>query len=285
MSLDQIALSGLRVFGHHGVLPAERVDGQEFIIDAALAVDTGAAAATDDLARTVDYSELAGQLARIVSGEPVALIETLASRLAVACLVPPAVMAAEVTVHKPHAPVAQLVRDITVRVSRSRVVLALGSNLGDRLANLQAGLDVLAAGPGLDQLVISPVYQTAPVGGPPQEDYFNAVLLAQTALPAQVVLDRARAAEAALARTRTQRWGPRTLDVDVIVSGARISADPELTLPHPRAHERAFVLAPWLDVQPGAQLPGRGPVADLLAAAGRDGVHRLPGTALRLAGQ
>jgi dihydroneopterin aldolase/2-amino-4-hydroxy-6-hydroxymethyldihydropteridine diphosphokinase len=283
MSLDQIALSGLKVFGHHGVLPAERRDGQEFIIDAALAVDTSAAAATDDLSRTVDYSGLADQLARIVSGEPVALIETLAGRLAVACLAQPAVLAAHITVHKPHAPVAQQVQDVTVRISRSRVVLALGSNLGDRLANLQAGLDELAAGPGLDQLAISPVYQTAPVGGPAQDDYLNAVLVAQTALPARVVLDRARAAEAALGRTRTQRWGPRTLDVDVIVSGAQISGDPELTLPHPRAHERAFVLAPWLDVQPGAQLPGRGLVADLLAGTGREGVRRLPGVTLRLA--
>jgi dihydroneopterin aldolase / 2-amino-4-hydroxy-6-hydroxymethyldihydropteridine diphosphokinase len=285
MSLDQIALSGLKVFGHHGVLAAERLDGQEFIVDAALAVDTTAAGATDDLSRTVDYSLLADRLAGIVAGEPVALIEALAGRLAAACLAEPAVMAAQVTVHKPDAPVAQHVRDITVSITRSRVVLALGSNLGDRLANLQAGLDVLAAGPGLDRVAVSPVYQTAPVGGPAQGDYLNAVVLAETSLPARVVLDRARTAETALGRTRTQRWGPRTLDVDVILSGAQISADPELTLPHPRAHERAFVLAPWLDLQPGAQLPGRGSVADLLALTGRAGVRRLPDVTLRVPGR
>jgi dihydroneopterin aldolase/2-amino-4-hydroxy-6-hydroxymethyldihydropteridine diphosphokinase len=281
MSLDRIAVSGLRVFGRHGVLPAERANGQDFIVDAALAVDTSSAAATDDLTRTADYSQLAGRLAGIVAGEPVALIETLADRLAAACLAEAAVLAAEITVHKPHAPVGQPVQDITVTVARSRVVLALGSNLGDRLASLQAGLDVLAAGPGLNRIAVSPVYQTTPVGGPAQDDYLNAVVIAQTSLPACAVLERARAAEQALGRVRTERWGPRTLDVDVIVSGGQISAGPELTLPHPRAHERAFVLAPWLDLQPGAQLPGWGPVAELLAAVGQAGVRRLPEVTLR----
>jgi 2-amino-4-hydroxy-6-hydroxymethyldihydropteridine diphosphokinase len=162
------------------------------------------------------------------------------------------------------------------------VVLALGSNLGDRLANLQGGVDALSAGPGLDDVAISPVYQTAPVG-PAQPDYLNAVLVASTALPARAILDRARAAEAAAHRVRGERWGPRTLDVDVIVYGNEVSADPELTLPHPRAHERAFVLAPWHDVDPGAVIPGQGRVADLLAAVGTSGVRLCRGARLRAA--
>jgi 2-amino-4-hydroxy-6-hydroxymethyldihydropteridine diphosphokinase len=167
---------------------------------------------------------------------------------------------------------------------RTTVVLALGSNLGDRLANLQAAADALGAGPGLDDVAVSPVYQTAPVGGPPQPDYLNAVLVAATSLPPRAVLDRGQAAEAALGRVRGLRWGPRTLDVDVIVYGDEISSDPELTLPHPRAHERAFVLAPWHDLDPGAVIPGRGPVADLLAALPADGVRRCRDVALRLPG-
>ena len=105
-------------------------------------------------------------------------------------------------------------------------------------------------------VAVSPVYETAPVGGPAQPDYLNAVLVAATSLPARAVLDRGQAAEAARRRVRGQRWGPRTLDVDVIVYGDAVSDDPELTLPHPRAHERAFVLAPWHDVDPGAVIPG-----------------------------
>ena len=163
-----------------------------------------------------------------------------------------------------------------------RVVLALGSNLGDRLASLQAGLDVLAAAPGLGQLSVSPVYETAPVGGPVQDDYLNAVVIAETALPARAILDRARQAETALGRVRTQRWGPRTLDVDIIVCGAEITAGPELTLPHPRAHERAFVLAPWHDLDPAARIPGRGPIADLLAEIGGTGIRRVPEASLRV---
>jgi 2-amino-4-hydroxy-6-hydroxymethyldihydropteridine diphosphokinase len=165
--------------------------------------------------------------------------------------------------------------------SRAAVVLALGSNLGDRLANLQGGVDALCAGPGLANVAVSPVYETAAVGGPAQPDYLNAVLTASTSLPARAVLDRGRAAEAALHRVRGQRWGPRTLDVDVIVYGDEISGDPELTLPHPRAHERAFVLAPWHDLDPDATIPGHGRIADLLAATGTDGLRRLRDSRLR----
>jgi 2-amino-4-hydroxy-6-hydroxymethyldihydropteridine diphosphokinase len=164
------------------------------------------------------------------------------------------------------------------------VVLALGSNLGDRLDNLQRGVTVLC-GDGLRCTAISAVFQTAPVGGPEQGDYLNAILLAESALPAMAILHRCQLAEAELGRVRTVRWGPRTLDVDIIAYGAEVRADPELTLPHPRAHERAFVLAPWLDVARDAWLPGCGSVADLLAAApDRAGVRRLDDVALTLAG-
>jgi 2-amino-4-hydroxy-6-hydroxymethyldihydropteridine diphosphokinase len=166
---------------------------------------------------------------------------------------------------------------------RVSTVLALGSNLGDRLANLQRGVDLLLAEPGLGEVVASPVYETAPVGGPGQPDYLNAVLVATTSLPPRAVLARGLAAEQALHRVREERWGPRTLDVDVIVYGDLVSADPDLTLPHPRAHERAFVLAPWHDVDPAAVIPGRGPVADLLAAVGTDGVRRRGDALLRAA--
>jgi 2-amino-4-hydroxy-6-hydroxymethyldihydropteridine diphosphokinase len=170
---------------------------------------------------------------------------------------------------------------VTAADPRPAVVLALGSNLGDRLASLQGGVDVLCAAPGLFDVEVSPVYETAPVGGPAQPDYLNAVLVATTTLSARAVLDRSQEAESALGRVRGQRWGPRTLDVDVIVYGAEVSDDPELTLPHPRTHERAFVLAPWHDVDPGAVIPGHGRVADLLAVTGSAGVRLCPGTRLR----
>jgi 2-amino-4-hydroxy-6-hydroxymethyldihydropteridine diphosphokinase len=162
-----------------------------------------------------------------------------------------------------------------------RTVLALGSNLGDRLGYLQGGVDALFDAPGLAFVALSPVYETVPVGGPRQPDYLNAVLIADTSLPAAALLRRGQAAEAAFRRKRDQVWGPRTLDVDVIVYGDVVSDDAELTIPHPRARERAFVLAPWLDADPDAEIPGQGRVADLLAAVGRSGVRRLDDVVLR----
>lgn len=175
--------------------------------------------------------------------------------------------------------------DRLARPGERQVVLALGSNLGDRLANLQAGLDALLAGPELTATAVSGVYQTTPVGGPPAPDYLNAVLLAVSALPARAILDRCQQAERALGRARTIRWGPRTLDVDVIACGSEVSDDPELTLPHPRAHQRPFVLVPWLSADPGARMPGFGPVASLLGASPAGDLALLPGVSLRIEGE
>ena len=154
------------------------------------------------------------------------------------------------------------------------VVLALGSNLGDRQDILQGAVDAIVGLPGVRVTAVSPVYETVPVGGPAQPDYLNAVVLAVTTQPARDLLDRLHEIEAAFDRVRLVRWGPRTLDLDIIVVGGERSDNPELTLPHPRAHERAFVLAPWHDVDPDAALPGHGPVAELLAQADRTGLRR-----------
>ena len=153
------------------------------------------------------------------------------------------------------------------------VVLALGSNLGDRQDILQGAVNAIVGLPGVRVTAVSPVYETVPVGGPAQPDYLNAVVLADATVPARGLLDALHEIEAAFDRVRLVRWGPRTLDIDVITFGAERSDDPELTLPHPRAFERAFVLAPWLDVDPAAALPGRGPVTELLARADADGLR------------
>lgn len=120
MSLDQIALRGLRVFGYHGVLDGERRDGQEFLVDAVLWLDTAPAAASDDLSLTVDYAALAGRLVAVVAGPPVRLIETLAQRLADTAAAEPLVREVEITVHKPHAPVGHEFGDVAVTIRRPR---------------------------------------------------------------------------------------------------------------------------------------------------------------------
>lgn len=157
-----------------------------------------------------------------------------------------------------------------------RSVLSLGSNLGERLASLQGALASLADTPEVWVTAVSPVYETEPVEAPgDSENFFNAIVLIDTTLSARTLLDRVLAIESALGRERTGTPGePRTLDMDLIVVGDRRAHEPDLVLPHPKAHERGFVLAPWYDLEPDAELPGHGPIAELLEKVGREGVKR-----------
>lgn len=155
----------------------------------------------------------------------------------------------------------------------STAVLSLGSNLGDRLGHLQAALDGLGdylAGPS----PVSTVYETAPWGGVDQPVYLNAVVMVTGERTPAQWLELAHILEQSAGRAREVRWGARTLDIDIIVVDSIHSDDPTLTLPHPHAHERAFVLVPWLDVDPEAALPGRGRVADLVSTLDTSGVVR-----------
>ena len=147
--------------------------------------------------------------------------------------------------------------------------LGLGSNVGDRAANLQFGLDGLAARAGR-VVSVSPVYETEPVGGPPQDDYLNAVVAVETELSPRELLAVAKALEAEAGREPPdpgRRWGPRPLDIDVLMIGNERVDEPDLVVPHPRIHQRAFVLAPLADIAP-----------DLVVAptAGWQGVRRFP---------
>lgn len=155
----------------------------------------------------------------------------------------------------------------------TRVALSLGANLGDRVAALQHAVDVLS---GVGEIVgLSDVYETDPVGGPEQPEYYNAVVIVETNASAADVLSTAQRAERGKGRTREVRWGPRTLDVDVLAFGDRVSDDPDLTLPHPRATERAFVMIPWAQVDPQFVLPDGRTVAAVRDAMPDEGVRPL----------
>ena len=163
-----------------------------------------------------------------------------------------------------------------------RCVLSLGSNIGDRLAKLQGAVDSLADTPDVAVTAVSSVYETHPVDAPEGSGPFlNAVVLLDTTLPARVLLERAHAVETAFGRERSGvPNAPRTLDVDLIAVGDRRADDDSLVLPHPRAHERAFVLLPWAEVEPDAELPGIGSVAELAEKVGTEGVVRRDDLAL-----
>lgn len=136
-----------------------------------------------------------------------------------------------------------------------RAYIALGSNLGDRAAHLQFAVDALAAAPEVEVLAVSRVYETAPVGGPSQDAFLNAVAAIETTLVPHALLALAQRIENDAHRVRVERWGPRTLDVDLLLYDDMRLDEPDLTLPHPRMWERGFVLAPLHDVAP--QLVGR----------------------------
>jgi len=140
--------------------------------------------------------------------------------------------------------------------------LALGSNLGDRLRTLQRAVDLLSADAGVEVVRSSRVYETEPVG-PPQRAYLNAVLEVRTELEPRGLFDACRAVEAELGRVRDERWGPRTLDVDVLTYDERTVDEPDLTIPHPRMHERGFVLVPLGELDPDPMLPGGRRLAEL----------------------
>lgn len=156
-----------------------------------------------------------------------------------------------------------------------QAVLSIGSNLGDRLDKLQGGVSALEDTPEVTVVAISSVYETVPVGAPAGSDTFlNAVVLLDTTLTVHTLLDRALAIEDAFGRERSDEGAPRTLDVDIIVVGDRVAEDDQLVLPHPRAHERGFVLVPWLEIDAEGEIPGKGFVADIIGDVDTSGVTK-----------
>lgn len=288
---DRIRLSGVSGTGFHGVYPHERRDGQLFVVDVEVEADLRGAGTSDDLSRTVNYGQIGALVRERIVGEPHDLIETLAEEIAADVLASPLVDVVTVTVHKPQAPVGVDFADVSVSVSRRRepvdVVIALGANLGDAQATLSRAREAIAASGLVGADRVSSFYLTEPQGGPEQPPYVNQVLVGTTRWSAPRVLRALHEIEAEFGRVREIRWGPRTLDLDLIQwghpDGAHewVASTGELTLPHPRAHERPFVLVPWHEVDPGARLRVDGriaPVAELAARADCSGVRLIPGS-------
>lgn len=275
---DRITLRGVRGRGFHGVFEHERRDGQDFVVDVELVLDLSAAGRSDDLGDTVNYGEIgAAALARI-QGDPYDLIEALADAIARDALDHVAVDEVTVTVHKPQAPVGVPFEDVEVSVTRRRepvpVVIAVGANLpwgaSSPASTAASAVEALAHHPAIRVLARSALVESDAVGGPDQPVYVNGVVVARTWLSPTSLLRELHAVEGTFDRTRDVRWGARTLDLDLVqygdpAAGTDVVSDrPWLTLPHPRAAERAFVLLPWLDADPGAALR-RG--ADVVAVA------------------
>jgi hypothetical protein len=334
-----IALKGLGALANHGVYDFERDRNQRFSADIVMWVET--AGATDDIAATVSYADIADEAMAVLTGTAVDLIETLAETIAARVMSHEGVVGTEVTVHKPDAPIDHPFADVSVTVRAGqtdamplslsfkgiyeaedgsvltgeieayghaqapspaeqehregfpsrrgahaaeaqreedtsrpahlrsrRVVLAIGGNLGDVPVTLMHTVEALSYMEGFQIEDVSPIMRTKPVLAPgqaPQPDYWNAVVVGSAIATPDELFAQTSRIERELGRERHERWGARTVDIDIIQIEGLASSDPVLTLPHPRAKERAFVLAPWLLCDPDAILEGVGRVSDLLA--------------------
>ena len=324
---------------NHGVYDFERARDQRFSADIIMWVET--AGATDDIAATVSYADIADEAMAVLTGNAVDLIETLAETIAERVMSHEGVVGTEVTVHKPDAPIDHPFADVSVTVRAGetdamplslslkgiyeaedgsvltgeieaygraqapspaqqehrealpsrrgahaaeaareedtsrpahlrsrRVVLAIGGNLGDVPVTLMHTVEALSYMEGFQIEDVSPIMRTKPVLAPgqaPQPDYWNAVVVGSAIATPDELFAQTSRIERELGRERHERWGARTVDIDIIQIEGLASSDPVLTLPHPRAKERAFVLAPWLLCDPDAILEGVGRVSDLLA--------------------
>lgn len=299
--LDCISLHGIHALGIHGVLDSEHHNPQDFNVDVSLWFDSREAARSDDLALTVDYSVVAEKVQAVLLGKSVALIERLADAIAMSVLEDERITSVEVTVHKPHAPLQIEFQDVSIQTYRTRedftaqrtllapeltvrpekprtAVLALGANLGNPVRTLREVIKVLKSAPELQNVVVSPLARTRPVledNQAPQPDYYNAVIQIASRLSAAELLELAHHLEQLHHRERPSHWAPRTLDVDIITVEGVESADPRLTLPHPRAATRAFVLVPWQKLDRDARLGGKAVSELAKIAQDKDGIVNL----------
>lgn len=255
---DRIELRGIRALGTIGVLPEEQERAQPFEIDMVLHYDVSRAGASDDLDETINYAVPIELATRVVETESHALLERVSTRIAEEVLAATSVLTVEVTIRKLRPPVPQDIASsgVTIRrsrtmvppalqASRTRAFVALGSNLGDRRGHLTRALAGLP-----DVTAVSGLYETDPVGGPDQGAFLNMVVELRTAHDPYELLRWCLLLEQDAGRVRTERWGPRTLDADVLLYGDTAIQSELLTIPHPRMFERRFVLEPLADLAP-----------------------------------
>jgi dihydroneopterin aldolase/2-amino-4-hydroxy-6-hydroxymethyldihydropteridine diphosphokinase len=297
---DRILLHGLEFYGYHGVRPEETAIGQRFVVDVELRADLRAAGETDDLAQTVDYAAVHEDIRSILEGPPARLIETVAERVAGTILERYPVVSVRVRVKKPDVPIAGTLDYVAVEIERglavaplpesggdgnahaadvatpvaeswewgeaTRAYLPLGSNLGDRLTQL---VDAVRALSEASQVTtVSPIYETAALGADgelvDQPAFLNCAVAIDTPLSARDLLAVCNRIERSQGRNGDGSWEPRAIDVDVVLYGDAHIDTPELIVPHPRMHERAFVLRPLVNIDPALTANGLGALADLL---------------------
>ncbi|MCI7248650.1 MAG: 2-amino-4-hydroxy-6-hydroxymethyldihydropteridine diphosphokinase [Clostridiales bacterium] len=259
--MDIIRIKDLEVYANHGVLPEERILGQKFLISAVIYMDFSKAALSGNLDKTINYASVCQFISEFTQENTFELIETLAEGIALEVLDNfPLAERVDIEVKKPWAPIGLPVNTVSVEVSRSRhtVYIALGSNMGYKEGFLWGAVDALNALDDFKVTKVSDFIETEPYGGVEQDDFLNGVLEGETTMTPLQLLEALNNIEESAGRTRDVRWGPRTLDLDIIFYDDEIIDSEILVIPHKDMHRRDFVLAPMKQIAPWKRHPVTG---------------------------
>lgn len=273
--MDQIIVEDLQVYAYHGVYPQENEDGQNFYVSVVLDTDTRAAGMADDLGLSTNYGVVCRFLHTFLTEHTYKLIETAAERAAEALLLQfPHVRQVTMEIKKPEAPITVPFGSVSVKIVRGwrRAYVACGSNIGDKKAHLRAAVDALLTDKKCRVLRVSDWVETTPYGGVEQADYLNGALALETLYTPEELLEKLHEIEKAEARERKERWGPRTLDLDILLYEGAVMDTDQLTIPHRDMCNRDFVLKPLAQIAPYERHPVVGKaIVELLAEVEKNG--------------
>ncbi len=256
--MDQIHICNLEVFCNHGVYPEENTLGQKFLVDAVLYTDTRQAGLSDELSDSVSYGEVGRFIVREMKKQNDKLIERVAERLAEGILKTyPVIRKVRLEVKKPWAPVMMHLDYASVTIERAwhRVYIGVGSNMGDRNAYIQFAKEQVQNLEGVGHMVMADVLETEPYGYTQQDCFLNTVFEIDTIYPPLELLQKLQEIEQEAHRERTIHWGPRTLDLDILLYDQEIIGETALAVPHPELHKRMFVLKPLCQLNPNGVHP------------------------------
>lgn len=256
--MDKLTITGLQVFSNHGVEKEERTLGQKFLVSCTMHLDTRNAAKNDDLNETIDYGKVCFRITRFFTEHTYQLIETAAEELSKELLhTIPLLRGLDLEIEKPWAPIGLPLQTVSVAISRCwhQAYIALGSNMGDKEAYMRHGVDAIEQSKNCRMLAVSEFIETKPYGVTQQPNFLNGCIKMETLYSPDELLDFLHEIEHSVNRVREGKWGPRTLDLDIIFYDDAIIDTEELRVPHMDMHNRDFVLYPLCQLAPNYSHP------------------------------